>query len=58
MSKNSMLFLLPLLMCLLLLSSCGVGGLAVSEERIADARMEQIISAIKEKDGEALKSLF
>lgn len=30
----------------------------VSEEIKANARMEQIISAIKEKDAEALKSLF
>lgn len=47
-------------MGLLLLSSCdkGNGGITMSEEKRADARMEQIISAIKEKDKEALKSLF
>ena len=47
-------------MGLLLLSSCDEdnGGIAMSDEQRADARMEQIISAIKEKDGDALKSLF
>ena len=47
-------------MGLLLLSSCekGNGGITMSEEKRADARMEQIISAIKGKDKEALKSLF
>jgi hypothetical protein len=48
---------------LLLLSSCGKiggsgGGGIGSEEKQADARMEQIISAIKNKDRESLKSLF
>jgi hypothetical protein len=46
---------------LLLFSSCdikSIGGMLVSEEIKANARMEQIISAIKEKDAEALKSLF
>ena len=46
-------------MGLLLLSSCDEnGGMAMSDEQRADARMEQIILAIKEKDKEALKSLF
>ena len=59
MSKKLIIWLL-LLMGLLLLSSCdkGNGGITMSEEKRADARMEQIISAIKEKDKEALKSLF
>ena len=35
-----------------------MGGIVISEEKRADDRMEQIISAIKEKDGDALKSLF
>ena len=30
----------------------------MGEEKRADARMEQIVSAIKDKDSEALKSLF
>ena len=34
------------------------GGIAMSDDQQADARMEQIILAIKEKDGVALKSLF
>ena len=50
---------------LLLLSSCakiGIGsnggGVPVSEDKKADARMNQIVSAIKDTDKEALKSLF
>ena len=59
MSKK-LTILLILLMGLLLLSSCGEegGGITMSEEKRADARTEQIISAIKEKDRESLKSLF
>lgn len=59
MSKK-LIILLLLLMGLLLLSSCdkGNGGITMSEEERADARMEQIILAIKEEDGDALKSLF
>lgn len=34
------------------------GGIIVSEPQKADERMEQIISALKDKDKEALKSLF
>jgi len=42
-------------------SSCddnSKGGIFMSDRKLADARMEQMISAIKEKDGEALKALF
>lgn len=58
--RKKLIILLLLLMGLLLLSSCDKdnGGITMSEEKSADARMEQIISAIKEKDKEALKSLF
>ncbi len=43
----------------MLFSSCGRNeGILVSEDKRADARMEQIVSAIKDKDNEALKSLF
>jgi hypothetical protein len=38
--------------------SSGIGWITVSEDKKADARMEQIISALKDKDKEALKSLF
>lgn len=63
MSKKIILVLL-ILVSLLLFSSCdeiGGGsevGIIVSEEKQADARIEQIISAIKDKDRESLKSLF
>lgn len=58
MSKRVVLMLL-ILVSLLLFSSCGRnGGILVSEPKRADARMEQIISAIKDKDKEALQSLF
>ncbi len=51
---------------LLLFSSCDKiggddklgGGILVGEDKKADARMEQIVSALKGKDKEALKSLF
>jgi hypothetical protein len=36
----------------------GVGRMLESEEKSADTRMEQIISAIKDKDKEALELLF
>jgi len=50
---------LLLLLVVLLLSSCDkIGGIYVDDDKKADARMEQIISAIKEKDSDALKSLF
>ena len=38
--------------------SAGVGGIIVNEPRKADNRMEQISSAIKDNDKEALKLLF
>ncbi|AEY66722.1 DUF5104 domain-containing protein [Clostridium sp. BNL1100] len=63
MSKKIILILF-VLVSLLLFSSCdkigGVsgGGIIGSEEKQADARIEQIISAIKDKDRESLKSLF
>ena len=58
--REKNIILLLLLMGLLLLNSCDKdnGGLVMSEEKRADARMEQIISAIKENDKESLKSLF
>lgn len=65
MCKRIMLMLL-VLVSLLLVSSCnkledvssGAEGIFVSEDQKADERMEQIISALKDKDKEALKSLF
>jgi hypothetical protein len=65
MNKRIVLILL-VLVSLLLFGSCDenedvsgkVREIIVSEPKKADARMEQIISAIKEKDREALKSLF
>ena len=51
--------MLLILVNLLLFSSCGRNeGILESEDKRADARMEQIVSAIKDKDKEALKSLF
>jgi hypothetical protein len=64
---NKRIMLILLLVSLLLLSSCDkigindrrAGGLLViGEGRKADARTEQIVSAIKNKDREALKLLF
>jgi hypothetical protein len=57
------ILLILVLVNLLLFSSCdkirdGSGRKIGSEEKQADARMEQIISAIKNKDRESLKSLF
>jgi hypothetical protein len=65
MNKRIVLILFVLI-SLLLFGSCDengdasgrVGDIIVSEPKKADARMEQIISAIKDKDKEALKSLF
>jgi len=58
MSKRIILMLL-ILVSLLLFSSCGSNrGILVSEDKRADARMEQIVSAIRDKDYEELKSLF
>ena len=44
----------------LLFNACSghTGGLFMQEDKRADARMEQIVSAIKDKDKEALKTLF
>ena len=58
--KKTIIILLLLLVGLLLLNSCDEdnGGTAMNDEQRADARMEQLISAINEKDKEALKSLF
>lgn len=44
-----------------ILTSCSNGGgriLIISEEKKADARIEQILDAIKNEDREGLKSLF
>lgn len=44
-----------------MLTSCMVNGgrvLISNEDKIADARMEQILSAIKDKESEELKALF
>ena len=52
---------LLLLMGLLLFSSCAenkIGRIFISDDIQADARVEQIISAIKDTDKNALKSLF
>lgn len=59
MNRKLTLILLALSV-LLLLSSCGRIGrvMTVTEDAKADARTEQIISALKEKDVDALKSLF
>ena len=62
MSKKIVLTVL-ILVSLVLTSSCSLGGSRIemlnnSEDKRADARMEQIISALKETDKEALKVLF
>lgn len=58
MSKRIILMLL-ILVSLLLFSSCDRNGeILVGEEEKSDARMEQIVSAIKDKDSKALKALF
>lgn len=47
--------------CIFILTSCSFGGgriLVSSEDKKADARIEQILSAIKEKDKKAMKALF
>lgn len=51
---------LVVIVSLPLLSSCGkiVGGVLVTEEKRAEARMEQIILAIEGNDKESLRSLF
>jgi len=58
--NKKLTIILLLFMGLLLLSSCDEisGGITMSEGKKADARIEQIISTIKEKDSDALKTLF
>ncbi len=62
--NKKIVLMLFVLISLLMLSSCNKigfdsgGGIAVSEEKKADMRMEQIVSALKGKDKKALKSLF
>jgi hypothetical protein len=44
-----------------MLAACSLGGgrmLVSNEDKKADARMEQVLSAIKDKDKEAMKALF
>jgi hypothetical protein len=60
---KKIILMLLVLESLILFSSCGKirgsgGRIIGSEEKQADARIEQIISAIKDKDRESLKSLF
>lgn len=53
-----------LLLSMLVLSSCSIGGSRTGllnmsrDEKIADARMEEVIEALKNKDKDALKALF
>nr|WP_314466498.1 DUF5104 domain-containing protein [uncultured Clostridium sp.] len=59
MKKNFLVFLL--IASILLLCSCekGVGRVIVDDsDKKADARMEQVIKAIKAKDKDTLKSMF
>lgn len=55
---------LILILSILLLSSCSIGGSRVqmlnldSDDTKANARLEQVIEAIKSKDKDALKSVF
>ena len=58
--KKKIIPILLIIASVLLLSSCDriKGNIFMSEEKRADIRMEQIISAIKEKDRDSLKSLF
>ena len=62
---NKIALMLVIVMSLFLFSSCDKighrnesGGIIIGEGQKADERMEQIISAIKANDKEALKSLF
>ncbi len=60
---KKIILMLLVLVSLILFSSCGKirggsGRIIGSEEKQADARIKQIISAIKDKDRESLKSLF
>jgi len=51
--------MLLVLICVLFLGSCNENrGIIVSEGVRSDARMDQIISALKDRDSAALKSLF
>lgn len=53
-----------LILSMLLLSSCSIGGSRTemlnrsSDDTIANARLEQVIEAIKNKDKDTVKSLF
>lgn len=56
-------FFIPLLLiCILLLSSCSLGGgrgmIFDNSDKKADARLEQILDAISNKDKELLKAMF
>jgi len=52
------------ILSILLLSSCTIGGSRTgmlnldNDDRIANARLKQVLEAIKNKDSETLKSLF
>ncbi|MDP4146397.1 MAG: DUF5104 domain-containing protein [Bacillota bacterium] len=60
MSKKFIMFLL--LISILLLSSCSLGDgrmmITDDSDKRADARMEQILKTIKNKDKDALKAMF
>ena len=62
--KRKIIKLLAVLICLSLLCSCTGGDIMYIVRNVkdvgqlADERMEQIVVALKEKDKEALKSLF
>lgn len=61
---NKKFVVLFLLVNILLISSCSLGGSRTemlnrdSDDKKADARLEQVIEAIKNKDKAALKSMF
>ncbi len=62
MRKKAVLVLFTVV-SLLLLSSCDtvfgiMNDLTVTEEELAQSRMEQVVSALKDNDKDALKSLF
>ena len=52
--------LLVFIVSVFVLTSCSCGGrmLVSSEDKKADARMEQILSAIKDQDRKTIKELF
>ena len=62
--KNSILLILILLINVLLLSACSLGGSRIemlnkdNDDKKADARLEQVIGALQDKDKEALKAMF